>query len=131
MTRHTVPYHTDQTDNSDRAAGPLTPSLQHVDPLLTATLRAGPNLKDFQVHRHILIDKVPYFAELMQNENGHPTEEQLSFPELDEYGFGLLVRWLYGGKLHGPADFHGLTHYLALYCLAVRFGVEAVQDTGM
>ncbi|GAM82668.1 hypothetical protein ANO11243_006500 [Dothideomycetidae sp. 11243] len=64
----------------------------------------------------------------MSDDSATPDADQLTFLTLDEYGFALFVRWLYGGTLHGPKDFAGFTHYLALYCLAIRFGVEDLQD---
>lgn len=97
------------------------------DPLSQLTLRAGKGRKPFAIHRHLLATKVPYFTDLFSREPT-PGLNKLTFDELDEYGFAIFVRWLYGGELNGPKDFHSLTHYLALYCLALRFGVEDLQN---
>ena len=53
------------------------------------------------------------------------------FPDLDEFAFALFVRWLYGGTLHGPTDFHSMNHYVCLYCLANRFQVEELKNRVM
>ena len=65
----------------------------------------------------------------------HPIPTKLSgpfyFPDLDEYAFALFVRWIYGGKLHGPHDFHSMQHYLCLYVLGARFEIEALRNNVM
>jgi len=55
----------------------------------------------------------------------------LSFPKLDEFAFALFVRWIYGGRLHGPCDFHSMNHYLCLYVLALEFRIEQLENIVM
>lgn len=65
----------------------------------------------------------------------HPIPTKLSgpfyFPDLDEYALALFVRWIYGGGLHGPQDFHSLQHYLCLYVIGARFQVESLRNNVM
>ena len=106
------------------AEQPSTPS-----PLAIIKLHAGSSHKAYEVHKHSLTSQVPYFARLFAH--GHsPTPEELTFADFNEYGFALFVRWLYGGELHGPKDFHSFQHYLCLYVLAHRFDVEALCNNG-
>jgi len=59
-----------------------------------------------------------------------PKQRELTFEDMDEYAAALFVRWLYGGELHGPSDFHSFQHYLALYVLSQQFEVEALANNG-
>lgn len=81
------------------------------------------------MHKDLLVTKTPYFGRLFAF-NAVPSPEELTFADLDEYGFALFVRWLYGGQLYGPRDFHSMQHYLSLYVLAHRFDVEPLCNTG-
>lgn len=98
-------------------------------PMIVTELFAGSSRKRFEVYKDILVTRVPYFAKLFAF-NAVPTEEELTFEDLDEYGFALFVRWLYGGSLNGPKDFHTMQHYLCLYVLAHRFDVEPLCNNG-
>jgi len=99
-------------------------------PLTIITLHAGKSHKAFEVHRYSLTSKSPYFTSLFAH-NHSPSDEQLVFEDLDEYGFALFVRWVYGGVLQGPHDFHSFQHYLSLYVLAHRFDIEPLCNNGM
>lgn len=90
---------------------------------------AGSSRKSFGIHKELLLTRVPYFRKLFAF-NAVPTEADLTFEDLDEYGFALFVRWLYGGALHGPQDFHTMQHYMSLYILAHRFDVEPLCNIG-
>ncbi|GAB7358864.1 hypothetical protein MBLNU230_g4087t1 [Neophaeotheca triangularis] len=57
--------------------------------------------------------------------------EKTTFSDLDEFGFTLFVKWLYGGGLHGPNDFHSTGHYICLYVIAYRFESEVLQNEVM
>jgi len=90
---------------------------------------AGKSRKAFSTHKHQLTSKSPYFKRWLAD--GHmPEQSELTFEDLDEYAAALFVRWLYGGELHGPQDFHSFQHYLSLYVLAQRFEVEALSNNG-
>lgn len=53
------------------------------------------------------------------------------FPDLNEFAFALFERWICGGELHGPHDFHSMHHYLGLYVLAGLFEIESLQNHAM
>ncbi|KAH0109142.1 hypothetical protein KCU66_g13098, partial [Aureobasidium melanogenum] len=89
----------------------------------TTVLRAGVTHKAFKVPNHLLTSKVPFFKKLLST-TPSPTDEQLTFDDLDEFAFALFVRWLYGGKLQGPHDFHSVQHYLGLYVIGQNWDVE-------
>lgn len=95
----------------------------------TTTLHAGASVKPFTIHTELLRSKSPYFRRLLA-ENPSPAPEQLTFPDVDEYAFALFVRWAYGGKLHGPTDFHTMQHYVGLYVIALGLEVEGLQNNG-
>ena len=62
----------------------------------------------------------------------NPLAGPFSFPEFDEYAVALLTRWLHDpNNLPGPHDFHSLNHYLCLYALAQRFGIERLKNQVM
>lgn len=94
-----------------------------------ATLFAGESHKSFPAHVELLKSKSPYFSRLYAA-TPEPSRADCTYTELDEYAFALFVRWLYGGKLHGPSDFHTLHHYLCLYVLALRFETEGLRNNG-
>ncbi|KAF1354998.1 hypothetical protein BDV97DRAFT_395393 [Delphinella strobiligena] len=98
--------------------------------LQQTTFFAGPSQKPFKAHNHLLLHKVPYFRKLLSSKTP-PTKEQLTFANLDEFGAAIFVRWLYGGKLHGPTDFHSMHHYLGLYVLAFTWDVEDLCNNVM
>ncbi|EKG10246.1 BTB/POZ-like protein [Macrophomina phaseolina MS6] len=78
------------------------------------------------------MSRSPYFSELLTMQSPDaPTSAILAFPDLDEFAFALFVRWLYGGELRGPTDFHSMQHYLCLYVLATRFRVERLKNDVM
>ncbi|PNS20356.1 hypothetical protein CAC42_5806 [Sphaceloma murrayae] len=89
-----------------------SPAHQHDDPLSMIDLYAGKNKKHFSVHRHLLVIKVPHFHSLFSHDTS-PSPGRLTFEDLDEYGFALFQ------------------HYLSLYVLAHRFGVESLQNEVM
>lgn len=104
---------------------------------LTTEVRAGLTQKSFTVHTNLLVSKSPYFAELQRPEivtttNSFQPTARLSgpffFPELDEFAFALFVRWIYGGQLLGPHDFHTMNHYLCLYILARTFCIMELEN---
>lgn len=98
-------------------------------PIIVTTCYAGLSHKRFDIHREVLLVKVPYFRRLTMD-NPLPNEELLTFEDIDEYAFALFVRWLYNGRLHGPNDFHTMQHYLGLYVLAHRFDIEVLCNNG-
>lgn len=73
----------------------------------------------------MLTTKIPLFKKLLST-TPNPTPEQLTFDDLNEFAAALLIRWLYGGKLHGPSDFHSLQHYLCLYVMGQKWDSEAL-----
>ncbi|KAI5274410.1 hypothetical protein E4T47_02530 [Aureobasidium subglaciale] len=93
----------------------------------TSVLRAGVTHKAFTVPNSLLTAKVPFFDKLLST-TPSPTAEQLTFDDLNEFAFALFVRWLYGGQLHGPNDFHSVQHYLCLYVMGQRWDVEALSN---
>lgn len=99
------------------------------DDLAQTTFFAGASRKPFRAHNHLLIKKVPHFRMLLSSKNP-PTKEQLTFESLDEFAAAIFVRWLYGGELYGPRDFHSMHHYLALYVLAFTWDIEDLCNTG-
>lgn len=85
-----------------------------------------------QVSTHLLMTKSPYFARLFA---GKPSADNLPYPDIDDFAFKIWQRWLTTGKLGslsgtGAEDFHALTHFLSVYCLAVRWEMEALQNQG-
>jgi len=110
---------------SIHADRPSSPS-----PLTIITFYAGSSHKPFEIHRHSLTSKSTYFKQMFVH-GQEPTAEQTTYPDLDEYGFALFVRWLYGGELHGPKDFHSFQHYMSLYVLSKRFQIEALSNNVM
>lgn len=85
-----------------------------------------------QVSTHLLTTKSPYFARLSA---GKPSADNLPYPDIDDFAFKIWQRWLTTGKLSslsgtGAEDFHALTHFLSVYCLAVRWEMEALQNQG-
>jgi hypothetical protein len=88
-------------------------------------LRAGVTHKKFPVPTHLLTGKVPFFKKLLST-TPSPTEDQLTFDDFDEFSFALLSRWLHGGKLQGPYDFHSVQHYLGLYVIGQTWDIEAL-----
>ena len=101
-------------------------------------IRAGEVQKSFKIHTDLLVAKSPYFADMQKPEVTTTTNLQktngrlpgpLSFPKLDEFAFAVFVRWIYGGHLHGPDDFHSMNHYLGLYVLAQEFQIEELENT--
>jgi len=99
------------------------------DQLPQTTFFAGPSRKPFKAHNHLLSKKVPLFTKLLSAKTP-PTKEQLTFDTLDEFAAAIFIRWLYGGELHGPVDFHSMHHYLALYVLAFTWDIEKLCNTG-
>lgn len=99
-----------------------------VEPGVT-TVHAGDNSKLFTMHTELLRKRSPYFAELLPITTEPPSMTPLAFPDLDEFAFDLFVRWMYGGLLHGPSDFHSMNHYICLYILAHRFRIERLRNT--
>lgn len=100
-----------------------------IEDLSVTTLSAGNTHKKFEVYTYLLTSKVPYFAKLFAN-SPNPTPEQLTFTDLNEFAFAIFVRWLYGGKLHGPTDFHSVHHYLCLYAMGQKWDVEPLCNNG-
>ncbi|PSK60685.1 hypothetical protein B9Z65_835 [Elsinoe australis] len=88
------------------------PAHQHADPLALIDLYSGKNKKHFPVHRHLLVTKIPYFHNLFSHDTS-PGPNRLTFEDLDEYGFALFQ------------------HYLSLYVLALKFGIESLQNDAM
>ncbi|KAJ9641071.1 hypothetical protein H2201_008006 [Coniosporium apollinis] len=107
---------------------PGTSTRAHEGPL--TELRAGQTAKVFKVHTETLKDRCPYFQPLLTN-TPRPSADLLTFPDLDEFAFGLFTRWLYGSMLAGPSDFHSMQHYLCLYVLATRFAIERLKNEVM
>ncbi|TKA73964.1 hypothetical protein B0A49_02900 [Cryomyces minteri] len=93
-------------------------------------IHAGLTKKKFDVHTALLASRSPYFKTLF-SASTTSINAPIYFEDLDEFAFALFLRWLYGGKLMGPSDFHGMQHYLCLYVLAQRFEVEALQNLVM
>ncbi|KAK0615443.1 hypothetical protein DIS24_g11801 [Lasiodiplodia hormozganensis] len=114
-------------------AGPVTDKALS-DTLIPGTavteLLAGQTGKSFKVHTDLLKSRSPYFADRFSVPIS-PNSPPLSFPDLDEFAFALFVRWLYGADLRGPTDFHSMQHYLCLYVLATRFGIERLKNDVM
>lgn len=104
-------------------------SLPRVAELPLATFYVGPSHKAFRVHDHLLSTKVPMFKKLLSSKTP-PTQEQLTFETVDEFSAALFVRWMYGGQLHGPSDFHSMHHYLGLYVLGFTWDVEDLCNNG-
>jgi len=101
-------------------------------------LRAGLSQKSFFVSTELLKAKSLYFADLASEAAGDPKRvnvANLSIPfgwsDLDEFAMALFVRWIYGGPLAGPSDFHSMNHYLCLYVLAMKFDIEELKNTVM
>lgn len=103
-----------------------TPSAEE---LTQTTFFAGPSRKPFTAHNHLLSKKVPYFKILLSSKVP-PTKDQLTFETIDEFAAAIFVRWLYGGELHGPSDFHSMHHYLSLYVLGFKWDVEDLCNSG-
>lgn len=101
----------------------------------TTEIRAGLPHKPFYIHTELLVKKSPYFAAMQNTPDNQQPAHRLSgpffFPELDEFAFAHFVRWIYGGELHGPHDFHSMNHYLCLYVLAKKFKIERLGNTSM
>lgn len=120
-------------------------SLQSLDDKPKTEIRAGLSQKAFFVSTELLVNKSEYFAVKASSEsqkletttttNSGSTTEALvglfSFRELDEFAVALFVRWLYGGALAGPRDFHSMNHYLCLHVLATSFEIEELKNTVM
>jgi hypothetical protein len=112
------------------------------------TLLAGQSGKSFIVHTDLLTTRSPYFREILSTSSSsgprsHSTSsstnmttsithhDTISYPDLDEFAFALFVRWLYGGQLTGPSDFHSMQHYISLYVLATKFQIEKLSNEVM
>jgi hypothetical protein len=93
--------------------------------LPSSILHAGVTHKPFTVPNYLLTSKVPFFNKLL-SATPSATPEQLTFDDVDEFAFALFVRWLYGGRLQGPTNFHSVQHYLCLYVMGQRWEVEAL-----
>ena len=102
--------------------GSKTPAPEDIP---TTVLRAGATHKKFSIPNSLLTSKVPFFNKLLSTKPS-PTEDQLTFEDLDEFAFALFSRWVHGGKLQGPHDFHSVQHYLCLYVIGQRWDVEAL-----
>jgi len=100
------------------------------EPLTLIVFHAGTSQKAFEIHKHILTTKATFFREKLAH-GREMTVEERTHPDIDEFGFALFVRWLYGGQLHGPKDFHTFHHYLTLYILSKRFEIEELSNTVM
>ena len=94
-------------------------------------LRAGPTNKEFFIHTDLLTSYSPYFRSLLDSKPTDAKHAAISFPDLDEFGFALFVRWLYGAMLNGPSNYHTMQHYLDLYILALRFKIERLCNEVM
>ncbi|KAK3054774.1 hypothetical protein LTR09_004503 [Extremus antarcticus] len=96
------------------------------------TLYIGRNKKPIHVCTEKLKEKSPYFQHLLGDNNPHPSAEQTTFDDLDEFGMGLFMLWLkMNVQLHGPHDFHSLAHYLSLYVVACKFEIEELENQVM
>ncbi|GAB7351606.1 hypothetical protein MBLNU459_g2225t1 [Dothideomycetes sp. NU459] len=85
----------------------------------------GADGKKYEIHTYLLTSKVPFFNKLLNSRHA-VTDKDLVFAELDDFGFALFTRWIYGGKLYGPKSFHSLQHYLCLYCMAHKWDIESL-----
>ena len=123
---------------------------QHNDTQNTTVLLAGTKLEPFYADTAILKTISPYFTNLAhfndessqhhpdlsspysKKADANPLAGPFSFPEFDEFAVALFTKWLHDEKcLHGPHDFHSLNHYLCLYALGRRFGIESLQNQVM
>lgn len=95
-------------------------------------IRAGYVQKPFYIHTQLLMEKSTFFAEMKSTAENPQPPHRLSgpffYPDLDEFAFAHFVRWIYGGELHGPHDFHSMNHYVCLYVLSKRFQIEKLQN---
>jgi len=96
--------------------------------LQTVVLVAGKSKKGFHVRKMVLLSKVPYFRRFFAK--GWPSQDELTFDDIEEFGMALFVRWLETDHLHGPSDFHSFQHYLTLYAMGQRFDQEALCNRG-
>jgi len=99
-------------------------------PKIYKTFLIGASRQPQQVSTHLLMAKSPYFARLFA---GKPSADNLPYPDVDDFAFKIWQRWLNTGKMGnltgtGAEDFHALTHFLGVYCLAVRWEMEALQN---
>lgn len=93
----------------------------------TTILYAGSARKPYSVLTSVLIKQSPYVTRLLAK---NQDVEQLACPDIDEFGMAMFVHWIKGGKVDGPTDFHSFAHFLGLYCAAIKFEVEALQNMG-
>lgn len=99
-------------------------------------LYAGRSHRQFTFPVHRLLEASPYFTKLLAENEGHDgsqgVPEQETYEDVDEFVMALFHRWLEdGGRLAGPSDFHSTQHYLGLYILARKFGIEKLENQGM
>ena len=111
--------------------------LQATDPHSAMTaIYVGKDKKPFHIHTSTLVEKSPYFKKMLAEDASHAgskstTVEQTTFPDCDEFGTALFMHWIMDhGHLNGPHDFHSLAHYLSLYVLARKFGIEDLENQG-
>ena len=109
----------------------IRPATQHTTN--TTTLYASHTHKPFVFVTKQLKEKLPFFKKLL-TETPEPLPEQTTFDDTaaDDASMALLQHWVSGSKaLHGPTDFHSISHYLALYALAMKFQSEPLENLGM
>lgn len=114
------------------------------------TLLAGSRLDPFYADTATLISVSPYFTNMAKfndestqhhpdlsspytkKHEPNPLAGPFSFPEFDEFAMAMFTKWLRDEHcLRGPHDFHSLNHYLNIYALARRFGIESLQNQVM
>ncbi len=91
----------------------------------------GTERKKFRLHRDLLCDRSDYFKACFLGKFKEAQQKELSLPEDNVEGFGLLVRWLYGAPLKKMSSNDDLPVYCALIILANKLLLEHLHNEAM
>jgi hypothetical protein len=102
------------------------------NPHTSKTLIIGSSRKPTEFPTSVLTTASPHFARLFATD---PAVDNLVFIDVDDFAFKIWMRWVYTGELGtlsgaGAEDFHALTHYVGVYCLATKWEMERLGNEG-
>jgi hypothetical protein len=91
------------------------------------TLLASKSAKAFIVHADLSITGSPYICNILHD--NHTASTTISYPDFDQFAFGLFARRLYDALVAGPNDFHTMQHYICLDVLVERLHIEKLKNS--
>ncbi|TVY35863.1 Kelch repeat and BTB domain-containing protein [Lachnellula occidentalis] len=92
------------SSNTNPGAAAVTPSFPELLGTEIVELFIGKEKKLLRVHKALLCQKVPYFAKMFQGGFKEAAENSATFPDDSEESFGLLIEWVYTGKVRPLAE---------------------------